>query len=106
MLNNAANAARYYSSRGEEVEIRIVAYSGGLVMFRADKSPVLDRLKSVSQSLHNVQFEACQNTLEGMARAEGKKVSDIPLVEGAKLVPAGVVELLELSEQGWTIIRP
>ena len=28
VLNNAANAARYYSSRGEEVEIRIVAYSG------------------------------------------------------------------------------
>jgi hypothetical protein len=106
VLNNAANAARYYASKGEELEIRIVAYSGGLVMFRADKSPVLERLKSVSQSLPNVQFEACQNTLEGMARAEGKKVSDIPLVEGAKLVPAGVVELLELSEQGWTIVRP
>ena len=47
-----------------------------------------------------------ENTLEGMARAEGKKVSDIPLVEGAKLVPAGIVQLLELSEQGWTIVRP
>ena len=45
VLNNAANAARYYSSKGEELEIRIVAYSGGLVMFRADRSPVLDRLK-------------------------------------------------------------
>ena len=41
-----------------------------------------------------------------MARNEGKKPSEIPLVPGAKIVPAGVVELIELNEQGWTIVRP
>jgi hypothetical protein len=106
VLNNAANVSRYYAEKGEEVEIRIVAYSGGLNMLRADKSPVLDRLKSVRESMHNVQLEACGNTIEGMAKRENKKPSEIPLVEGAKVVPAGVVELLELSEQGWTIVRP
>jgi len=106
VLGNAINAARYYSAKGDELEIKVVAYSGGLNMLRADKSPVLERLKSVSESLPNLTFEACNNTIEGMARKEGKKPSEIPLVPGAKIVPAGVVELIELDEQGWTIVRP
>jgi uncharacterized protein len=106
VLGNATNAAHYYSEKGEEIEIRVVAYSGGLNMLRTDKSPVLERLKSVSESLPNLQFDACNNTIENVAKREGKKPSEIPLVAGAKIVPAGVVELLELSEQGWTIVRP
>ena len=106
VLANATNVARYYSEKGEEIEIRIVAYAGGLNMLRTDKSPVLDRLKSVSESIPAITFEACNNTIENMAKRENKKPSEIPLVSGAKIVPAGVVELLELNEQGWTIIRP
>ncbi len=106
VLGNAANAARYYANKGETLEIRVVAYSGGVNMLRTDKSPVLERLKATSKSLPNLRFEACNNTLENMAKKEGRKPSEIPLVEGARIVPAGIVELLELSEQGWTIIRP
>lgn len=106
VLGNATNATNYYASKGEKVEIRIVAYSGGVNMLRADKSPVLERLKTVSQSMPNITFEVCNNTLEGMAKKEGKKAEDIPLFPGAKIVPAGVVELIDLNEQGWTIVRP
>jgi len=106
VLGNATNVAQYYSARGEEVEIKIVAFNAGVDMMRTDKSPVLERLKSVTESLPNLTLEVCNNTLEGMARREGKKVSEIPLFAGSKIVPAGVVELLELNEQGWTIIRP
>ena len=106
VLNVAGNVARYYGEKGEEIEIRIVAFNAGLNMLRTDRSPVLARLKSVSESLHNVSFEACNNTRENMARAEGKKPEEIPLFSEAKLVPSGVVELLELNEAGWTILRP
>jgi intracellular sulfur oxidation DsrE/DsrF family protein len=41
-----------------------------------------------------------------MAKAEGKKPEEIPLLSEAKIVPSGVVELLELNEAGWTILRP
>lgn len=51
----------------------------------------------------NVSFEACGNTLDTLARKEGKEP---PLVENAERVKAGVVTLIELSEQGWTIVRP
>jgi intracellular sulfur oxidation DsrE/DsrF family protein len=103
VLNVAANVSRYYSDKGEEVEIQIVAFNAGLNMLRQDKSPVLTRLKSFKQGMPNVSFMACENTLTSMTQHEGKEP---PLVDNAKIVPAGVVTLMELSEQGWTIVRP
>ena len=103
VLNVAANVSKYYSDKGDEVEIQIVAFNAGLNMLRADKSPVLERLKSFKQGMPNVSFMACENTLDAMTRVEGKEP---PLVDNAKRVPAGVVTLIELGEKGWTIVRP
>ena len=103
VLNVAANVSKYYSEKGEEAEIQIVAFNAGLNMLRADKSPVLERLKSFKQGMPNVSFMACENTLDSMTRHEGKEP---PLVENATRVPAGVVTLMELGEKGWTIVRP
>lgn len=102
-LNNAVNITQAYSTRGEEVEIEIVTYGPGLHMLRADTSPVKERIKSFGQSMPNVVFSACGNTMEGMRKAEGH---DIVLLPEAKIVPAGVVRLIELQEQGWSYIRP
>lgn len=103
VLNVAANVSRYYSDKGEDVDIRIVAFNAGLNMLRADKSPVLPRLKSFKQGMPNVTFDACENTLAAMTKNEGKEP---PLVDNAKRVPAGVITLMELSEKGWPIVRP
>lgn len=106
VLNVAGNVSRHYSEAGEEVEIRIVAFNAGLNMLRTDKSPMLARLKSVSESIPNVAFEACGNTRDSMARNEGKKPEEIPLVANARIVTAGVVSLIALGESGWVIVRP
>ena len=103
VLNVAANVSKYYSDKGDEVEIQIVAFNAGLHMLRDDTSPVKPRLKSFKQGMPNVSFIACENTLHSMAKAEGKEP---PLVENAKRVEAGVVTLIELGEKGWTIVRP
>jgi intracellular sulfur oxidation DsrE/DsrF family protein len=103
VLNVAANVSKYYSDKGEEIEIQVVAFNAGLNMLRQDKSPVLTRLNSFKQGMPNVAFKACENTLEAMTRNEGKEP---PLVENAERVKAGVVSLIELGEQGWTIVRP
>ena len=102
-LGNASNVFEHYKSRGEGVDIEIVTYSQGLHMLREDTSPVKPRLKSFKQGMPNVSFMACENTLEAMARNEGKEP---PLVENAERVKAGVVTLIELGEKGWTIVRP
>ena len=102
-LNNVVNVARHYTAQGDEVEIEIVAFGPGLHMLRDDTSPVKARVKSIAQSMPYVTFDACNNTREGMKKAEGK---DIPLVSQAKVVPSGVVRIMELQEQGWSYLRP
>ena len=102
-LNVAANVSKYYSDKGEEIDIEIVAFNAGLHMLRDDTSPVKPRLKSFKQGMPNVSFKACENTLDAMARTEGKEP---PLVDNADRVKAGVVTLIELAEKGWTIVRP
>lgn len=103
VLNVAANVSRLYQDRGEEVEIRIVAFNSGLHMLREDTSPVLERLNSFGQSMPNVSFAACGNTITGMTKREGAAP---PISAHAEVVPAGVIELISLNEAGWTVIRP
>ena len=103
VLNVAANVSRHYSGIGEEVEIKIIAINAGLHMLRADTSPVGKRVKSFGKSMFNVEFIACGNTMDSMARSEGKQP---PLIGDYEIVPAGVVALIELHEDGWTLVRP
>ena len=103
VLNVAANVSRYYADKGEEIEIEVVAFNAGLHMLRDDTSPVKERMTSFRKSMPNVAFKACANTMAGMAKAEGHPIEllpDIPKVD------SGVTHLIELSEKGWTIVRP
>ena len=102
-LGNAKNVYEYYHERGEEVAIEIVAYSQGLHMLREDTSPVKDRIKELRALVKNTTFSACGNTKRAMEKNEGKPVTLIP---EAQVVPAGVVRLMELQEQGWSYVRP
>ena len=102
-LNVAANVSKYYGEKAEEVQIEIVAFNAGLHMLREDTSPVKDRVQSFAQSMPNVAFRACNNTLEAMTRKEGRKPG---IVANAEIVPAGVITLMELGSKGYTIIRP
>jgi uncharacterized protein len=103
VLNVAANVSKFYSDKGEEVDIQIVAFNAGLHMLRNDTSPVKPRLKSFKEGMPNVSFMACENTLDAMTRKEGKEPA---LVDNVQRVKAGVVTLIELGEKGWTIVRP
>lgn len=105
VLNNVSNLIEYYNGVGEAVKIEVVAYGPGLNMLRDDKSPVKDRLKRIKEGSFpsSVAFSACGNTKKGMEKAEGHPV---PIVQEATVVPAGVVRLTELQEQGWSYIRP
>ena len=103
VLNNASNINRYYQDKGEEVEIEIVTYGPGLTMLVPGKSPVAERVKSISQNFDNVAFRACANTHRKMSKKAGK---DVALMPQAQMVPSGVVHLIERQEQGWSYVRP
>jgi intracellular sulfur oxidation DsrE/DsrF family protein len=102
-LGNASNVFEHYKSRGEEVEIEIVAYSQGLHMLREDTSPVKERIKALREKMPNVVFSVCDNTRRRMEKDEGRKIT---FVAQATVVPSGVVRLMELQEQGWSYVRP
>jgi uncharacterized protein len=104
-LGNANNAIEYYKARNEKVDIDIVAYGPGLQMLRADTSPVQDRVKHLKEMVFpgSIQFSACENTKRSMEKTEGHP---IPIMPEASMVPAGVVHLSELQEQGWSYVRP
>ena len=105
-LSNVSNIAEAYAARGEAVAIELVAYGPGYAMLRADTSPVAKRVEEIRGRLPFVVFSACQNARRGMADAEGKTVAQIPELPGVVDVPAGVVRLITLQEQGWSYIRP
>jgi uncharacterized protein len=102
-LNNAANIDKYYQSKGEEVQIEIVAYGPGLMMYSEEKSPVKSRIAAMGLEMGNLSFSACGNTHKNMSKKAGKKMV---LVSEAKIVPSGVVRLMELQEKGWSYVRP
>jgi uncharacterized protein len=105
VLNNATNVIEYYRDKNEDVNLDIVAYGPGLHMLRADTSPVQDRIKRLKDMVFpgKIQFSACNNTKQGMEKAEGHAISVVP---EATIVPSGVVHLMELQEQGWSYVRP
>lgn len=103
VLNNAQNAKKYYDSIGEAVQIEIVAHGPGLHMLRADTSTVKERISAMSLENENLTFSACGNTMAGMTKKEGK---EIELISEARVVPSGVIRLVELQEEGFAYVRP
>lgn len=102
-LNNVQNVTKYYQSKGDSVEIEVVAYGPGLNMLIAGKSPVADRIAAMSLENENLTFAACGNTHRKMSEKAGK---DLPLLDEAEMVPSGVVQLVSLQEEGFSYIRP
>ena len=102
-LNNAKNVIDYYWAKGETVAVEIVTYGPGLHMLRADTSPVKERIAPMALENSNLAFIACGNTQANQSKAEGKPVK---LLSEAKVMPSGVVRLMELQKQGYAYIRP
>jgi uncharacterized protein len=101
-LNNTNNLVQFYKAKGETVVVEIVTFHDGLHMLRSE-SPVKDRIAVMSLEHPNITFVACANTRTNQSKAEGKEVA---LLSEAKLMPSGIVRLIELQQQGYAYIRP
>jgi len=97
-INNAVNLQKHYGM--DEIDIEIVAYGPGLTMLTG-KDKQAKRISSLVKQ--NIRFSACANTMQGMQRKTGKQPV---LVEGVKVVPAGVSRIIELQKKGYAYIRP
>lgn len=97
-LNNAVNVQRELGL--DNINIEVVAYGPGLKMMLKG-SPVAGRIKDLA--LQNVSFAACGNTIKRWEQDNNAKAE---ITEGAHVVPAGLVRILNLQQQGWSYIRP
>lgn len=97
-LNNAVNVQK--SLGMDNVEVEIVAYGPGLSLL-TKKSKQAQRVTSLA--MQDITFSACANTMAKVTKKSGKKPV---LLEGVKVVPAGVLRIMELQQQGYAYIRP
>jgi intracellular sulfur oxidation DsrE/DsrF family protein len=104
-LSNIVNAAEHYAEIGKPVSIELVANGPGYTMVRQDGSPVKARIAEIHRKYPFVVFSACQKSRQGVAKTEGKTVDQIVEIPEVTDVPAGIVRLTELQEQGWSYVR-
>jgi intracellular sulfur oxidation DsrE/DsrF family protein len=102
-LGNSMNAKKYYDSVGEKLVLEIVAYGPGITMLRSDTSPVKDQIEGVRASIPGITLSMCNNSKEAAEKREGKTIIPLP---GVQVVPAGIVRVVELQEQGYSYVRP
>lgn len=98
VLNIANNLQTAYGV--DNVKIEIVAFNTGLRLLFKDNVNG-DRIAALGQN--GVRFSACENTVKGMAKVLGHPPE---INKQAVSVPAGIVRLAELTEQGYLLVRP
>ena len=94
-LNNVRNLQADLGAKN--VDIEIVAYGPGIGMLKAD-SVVGNRIGEALGA--GVKIVACENTMRG------QKLNQPDMLEGIGYVNAGVVEIMQRQQQGWTYLRP
>jgi intracellular sulfur oxidation DsrE/DsrF family protein len=80
----------------EHVTIEIVVHNGGIHMVTMD-SALANRISAAQKK--GVVFAACAQTMKR------HKYTPDDLLAGIKIVPIGVVEIMQKQEAGWTYIR-
>lgn len=99
VLNVANNLVKHYGP--DRVDVEIVAFGPGLRLLFAENSngDAIDRLARAS----GVRFSACANTVAAMTRLRGEP----PVIsEHAREVSAGVVRIMDLVGEGYTLVKP
>jgi len=99
VLNVASNLIKHYGP--DKVDVEIVAFGPGLRLLFADNSNA-ERIDGLASS-SGVRFSACSNTLKKVTRKLG---SEPALNANATHVSAGVVRILDLVDQGYTLVKP
>ena len=99
-LNNVINVTKYYGIGN--VEIEVVANGPGLAMFHKS-SPLQKRLQYVN-SLGNIKFGVCNNTMKKKKYTKADLLPDAFIQNS--IVPAGLVRVMELQEEGYSYARP
>jgi len=98
VISVAYNLLKAYDP--DKVAIEVVAFGPGIDLLRNESS---NRKLVESLIAQGVRFDVCLNTVDTVERETGKRPEIIP---AATPVQVGVGQILHLTENGYTLVRP
>ena len=98
VISVAYNLLKLYDP--DKVAIEVVAFGPGIDLLRTESS---NRKLVESLIAQGVRFDVCLNTVDTVERETGKRPEIIP---AATAVQVGVGQILHLTENGYTLVRP
>ena len=98
VLSVANNLIKAYDP--DKIAVEVVAFGPGIDLLRIENA---NRARVESLIAQGVKFDVCLNTLDTIERETGKRPAVIP-----KAIPVqvGVGQILSLTENGYTLVRP
>src|SRR5436853_1840693 len=98
IISIANNLLKAYDP--DKIAIEVVTFGPGIDLLRPE-NPNRQRVESLIAQ--GVKFDVCLNTVDSIERETGKRRAIIPL---AIPLQVGVAQILALTENGFTLVRP
>jgi uncharacterized protein len=98
VISVANNLLKFYGP--DKVAIEVVAFGPGIDLLRPDNT---NRKYVESLVAQGVRVDICLNTVDTIERESGKRPDYLPV---ATPVQVGVAQILLLTENGYTLVRP
>lgn len=98
IISIANNLLKAYDP--DRIAIEVVTFGPGIDLLRPE-NPNRQRVESLIAQ--GVKFDVCLNTVDSIERETGKRPAFIP---AAIPVQVGVAQILTLTENGFTLVRP
>ena len=98
VISVANNLLKFYDP--DKVAIEVVAFGPGIELLRSE-GPARKQVESLIAQ--GVRFDVCLNTVDTIERETGRRPEIMP---GATPVQVGVAQILFLTENGYTLVRP
>ena len=98
VISVANNLLKFYDP--DKVAIEVVAFGPGIDLLRPDNA---NRKLVESLVAQGVRVDVCLNTVDTIERETGKRPD---IISAATPVQVGVGQILSLTENGYTLVRP
>ena len=98
VLSVTSNLMKHYDP--DKVAIEIVTFGPGIELLRPDNP---NRKMVESLIAQGARFDICLNTVDTVEREKGKRPE---FIAAATPVQVGVAQILFLTENGYTLVRP
>jgi len=98
VISVANNLLKAYDP--DKIAIEVVAFGPGIDLLRPENP---DRKRVESLVAQGVRFDICLNTVDTLERETGKRPE---FITAATPVQVGVAQILFLTENGYTLVKP